>query len=188
MHYRRALVPGGTYFFTVNLADRRADLLVRHIEEFRQVLGKVKRLHPLYLVAMAVMPDHLHTIWRLPEGDADYPMRWALIKAGFSRRLAAVERVRQSRKAKRERGIWQRRYWEHQIRDEADLARHVDYIHYNAVKHGLVARPADWPHSTLHAYIERGLVAPDWGASASDIGSGYGERLDVGLPSSAQPT
>ncbi|MGH8373019.1 MAG: REP-associated tyrosine transposase [Gammaproteobacteria bacterium] len=188
MYYRRARVAGGTYFFTVNLADRRSDLLVRHIGDFRQVLEKVKKAHPINIVAMAVMPEHLHAVWHLPEGDADYPMRWGLIKAGFSRRLTAVERIRQSRKSKRERGIWQRRYWEHQIRDEADLVRHVDYIHYNPVKHGLVARPVDWPHSTLHAYIERGLLAPDWGGCVGDEGDGYGERWDVGLPASAQPT
>jgi putative transposase len=188
MYYRRARVSGGTYFFTVNLADRRSDLLVRHIEDFRQILAKVKKAHPFHLVAMVVMPEHLHTIWRLPDGDADYPMRWGLIKAGFSRRLAANERIRQSRKSQRERGVWQRRYWEHQIRDDADLARHVDYIHYNPVKHGLVARPVDWPHSTLRAYVERGLVTPDWGGGECDIGTDYGELQDVGLPSSAQPT
>ena len=176
MRYRRALVAGGTYFFTVNLADRRSDILVRHIDDLRQVLDKVKKKHPFTLVAMAVMPEHLHAIWRLPAGDADYPMRWSLIKAGFSRKLTTDERIRPSRKAKRERGIWQRRYWEHQIRDDADLARHVDYIHYNPVKHGLVAHPVDWPHSTLHAYIERGMAAPDWGGFVEESGAGFGER------------
>jgi putative transposase len=185
MHYRRAHVAGGTYFFTVNLADRHIDTLLRHIEDLRQVLDKVKAAHPFTLVSMAVMPEHLHAIWRLPEGDADYPMRWSLIKSGFTRRLKTDERIRASRKVKRERGIWQRRYWEHQIRDEADLARHVDYIHYNPVKHGLVAHPVDWPHSTLHAYIEKGLLAPDWGGCAGDLGNGFGGRRDVGLPSSA---
>ncbi len=176
MRYRRALVAGGTFFFTVNLADRRTDILVRHIDDLRQALDKVKKTYPFALVAMAVMPEHLHTIWRLPAGDADYPMRWSLFKAGFSRRLKTDERIRPSRKAKRERGIWQRRYWEHQIRDDADLARHVDYIHYNPVKHGLVGQPVDWPHSTLHAYIERGMVAADWGGFVEESGVGFGER------------
>lgn len=176
MRYRRAFVAGGSYFFTVNLADRHSDLLVRHIEELRQALDKVKKAHPFTLVAMVVMPEHLHAIWRLPVGDADYPRRWSLLKAGLSRRLKSREYVRPSRKMKRERGIWQRRYWEHQIRNEADLARHVDYIHYNPVKHGLVVRPAEWPHSTLHAYIERGLVLPDWGGRVDGVGDGYGER------------
>jgi putative transposase len=173
MQYRRANTAGGTYFFTVNLADRRADTLVRHINDLRDV---IKASHPYTLVAQVVMPEHLHAIWRLPPGDADFPMRWSLIKAGFSRPLAKVENVRESRVAKRERGIWQRRYWEHQIRDEADLARHVDYIHYNPVKHGWVTRAADWPHSTLHDYIKRGMVNRDWGGACSDGGSGHGER------------
>ena len=93
-----------------------------------------------------------------------------------SRRLERTERIRASRQAKRERGIWQRRYWEHQIRDENDLARHVDYIHYNPVKHSWVSRAVDWPHSTLHSYIERGLVTPDWGGGTNDETGGFGER------------
>ncbi len=104
------------------------------------------------------------------------PFTGALIKAGFSRRLAKGEHIRASRQKKRERGIWQRRYWEHQIRDEADLARHVDYIHFNPVKHGWVTRPVEWPHSTLHGYIGRGMVTADWGRQMSDGMDGYGER------------
>jgi putative transposase len=137
----------------------------------------VKQAHPFAtLAAMVVMPEHLHALWRLPPGDADYSLRWSQIKAGFSRRLPKDERIRASRQTKRERGIWQRRYWEHQIRDETDLARHVDYIHYNPVKHGLVSRPVDWPHSTLHSYIERGILTPDRGVSADEGINGYGER------------
>jgi putative transposase len=176
MRYRRANAAGGTYFFTVNLADRSADTLVRHIDDMRAVMSKVKQAHPFSIVAMVVLPEHLHAIWRLPPGDADYPLRWSQIKAGFSRRLAKGERIRASRQLKRERGIWQRRYWEHQIRDETDLARHVDYIHYNPVKHGWVDRPADWPHSTLHGYIERGMATPDWGVSINEGTGSYGER------------
>jgi putative transposase len=176
MRYRRADTTGGTYFFTVNLAERHSDFLVRHIEDLRTVIQRVKEAHTFVTLAMVVLPEHLHAIWRLPPGDADYPLRWSQIKAGFSRRLPKGERIRASRKTKRERGIWQRRYWEHQIRDEADLARHVDYIHYNPVKHGWVSRPVDWPHSTLHSYIERGMLTPDWGVSADDGVNGYGER------------
>ena len=163
MRYRRADAAGGTYFFTVNLAERRSDLLVRHIDDLRAAMKAVKDAHPFAILAMMVLPEHLHAIWRLPPGDADYPMRWSLIKAGFSRRLAKDEHIRASRQAKRERGIWQRRYWEHQIRDEIDLARHVDYINYNPVKHGWVTHPVDWPHSTLHGTIERGMAASNWG-------------------------
>jgi putative transposase len=173
MRYRRATAAGGSYFFTVNLADRSDDTLVRHIDVLRTVMQQVKQAHPFSIVAMVVLPEHLHAIWRLPPGDADYPLRWSLIKSGFSRRIAKGENVRASRQAKRERGIWQRRYWEHQIRDEDDLARHVDYIHYNPVKHGWVARVVDWPHSTFHEFVKRGMVSPDWGVD--DGGGDYGE-------------
>ena len=107
---------GASWFFTVNLADRKQDLLVRHIDLLREVIRHVKQQHPFEIIAMVVMPDHLHAIWQLPPDDNNYPMRWSLIKAGFSRRLAKTERIRESRLRKRERGIWQRRYWEHLIR------------------------------------------------------------------------
>lgn len=176
MRYRRADAAGGTYFFTVNLAERGSDILVQHIDDLRAVMNIVKASHPYATLAMVVLPEHLHAIWRLPPEDCDYPMRWSLIKAGFSRRLAKGEHIRPSRQAKRERGIWQRRYWEHQIRDEDDLARHVDYIHFNPVKHGWVNRPVDWPYSTLHGYIERGMATADWGVAVNNAGVGYGER------------
>jgi putative transposase len=175
MLYRRANVAGGTYFFTVNLADRSTDTLVRHVDELREVINQVKEKHPFSMLAMVVLPEHLHAIWRLPPEDADYPTRWSLIKSGFSRRLERSERIGASRSTKRERGIWQRRYWEHQIRDEADLVRHVDYIHFNPVKHGWVPRPVDWPHSTLHGYIERGMVSENWCGGKEGEWGGYGE-------------
>jgi putative transposase len=176
MRYRRANVEGGTYFFTVNLADRNSDLLTEQIDDLRGVMAKVKQAHPFTLLALVVLPEHLHAIWRLPPGDADYPLRWSLIKSGFSRQQDRGERIGSSRRSKRERGVWQRRYWEHKIHDEADLARHVDYIHFNPVKHGWVSNTVDWPHSTIHAYIERGLVTPDWGGGSDDIENGVGER------------
>ena len=107
------------------------------------------------------MPDHLHCIWTLPPGDTDYPERWRLIKLLFSRALPKTERINASRESKGERGIWQRRFWEHTIRDERDLNNHIDYIHYNPVKHGHTARPADWPHSTTHLYVTRKVGS--WG-------------------------
>ena len=126
---------------------------------------------------MVVMPDHLHTIWQLPDDDCDYAMRWNLIKRSFSRELPkSNELIGISRQDKQERGIWQRRHWEHQIRDELDLARHMDYIYYNPVKHGHVQRATDWQHSSIHRAIERGDVPSDWGFSPSDE-SGFGERV-----------
>ena len=162
MRYRRATTSGACWFFTVNLADRKQDLLVRHIDLLREVLRHVKQQHPFEIIAMVVMPDHLHAIWQLPPGDSNYPMRWSLIKAGFSRSLAKTERIRESRLRKRERGIWQRRYWEHLIRDDKDLQAHVDYIHFNPVKHGYCAKPVDWSYSSIHRYITAGWITPDW--------------------------
>jgi putative transposase len=177
MRYRRADVMGGTYFFTVNLAERKRTLLVDRIDVLRTVMRKVKAMHPFHIDAMVVLPDHLHAMWTLPEGDADYPTRWALIKAGFSRHLPKDERRNPSRIAKGERGIWQRRYWEHVIRDERDYARHVDYIHYNPVKHGYVNRVADWPHSTFQRDVERGLYPLNWaGVPESELETG--ERVE----------
>lgn len=175
MRYRRADVAGATYFFTVNLADRKSSLLVDHIDIFRDAVRKIRQTHPFEIVAMVVLPDHLHAIWRLPEGDADFPLRWSLIKAAFSRRIPKTEAICDSRKSKRERGIWQRRYWEHQIKDEADLEAHVAYVHMNPVKHGYVAKAIDWPHSSIHREIRAGNIHANWGyVEKSDDGK-WGE-------------
>ncbi len=174
-NYRRAHIPGGTFFFTLTLADRSSDLLVRNIDRLRDVYRSVQERHPFESVAMCVLPDHLHAIWSLPSGDSDFAMRWNLIKGGFSRGLLSMLRS-PSKIAKREKGIWQRRYWEHVIRDDADLARHVDYIHFNPVKHGLVQRVCDWPHSSFHQFVKRGDLPADWGGDISDVpGPTFGE-------------
>ncbi|MEO6024875.1 MAG: transposase [Burkholderiales bacterium] len=171
MRYRRATLAGATYFFTVNLAERRGDHLTRHIDLLRDVIHRVKIAHLFHIDAMVVLPDHIHAIWTMPDYDTDYPMRWSLIKAGISRRLGKTERINESRQSKRERGIWQRRYWEHLIRNEHDYAAHFDYIHINPVKHGYVIRAVAWPHSSIHQYVERGMVAADWGLSPMMLGT-----------------
>ena len=178
MRYRRADVKGGTYFFTVNLAERNKTLLVDEIDALRNSLNKVKQQHPFILDAMVVLPEHCHAIFTLPEGDNDFATRWMLIKAGFSRQLPKQERISSSRKAKGERGIWQRRYWEHLIRDDVDFERHVDYIHYNPVKHGYVERAVDWQYSTIHDYIKRGVLLEDW-VYTDDDESGFGEPVSM---------
>jgi len=150
--------------------------LLEHVEALRVAMRHVQSSHPFEIVAMVVMPDHLHGIWALPEKDADYATRWSLIKSGFSRRVARNESISRSRARKRERGIWQRRYWEHQIRDDEDLRRHVDYIHYNPVKHGYVSRTVDWPHSSLHLYIRRGWLTAEWATGKAVAAGGFGER------------
>ena len=175
MRYRRADIKGGTYFFTVNLADRKNTLLVDEIEILRIVISMVKKQHPFQLDAMVVLPEHLHALLTLPENDKDFATRWMLIKAGFSRQLPKLEQINDSRKSKGERGIWQRRYWEHLIRDEKDFERHVDYIHYNPVKHSHVKRAVDWPYSTIHEYIMQGLLDRNWGYDNNDNGMAFGE-------------
>lgn len=162
MRYRRALVPGGTFFFTVNLADRSQTLLTDHIATLRASVRQVMTAHPFEILAMVVLPDHLHALWQLPEGDSNYPLRWLLIKSGFSRAFCPGESIRLSRRLKRERGIWQRRYWEYQIRNEHDLLQHIDYIHFNPVKHGHVQRAVDWPYSSIHRYVREGMLTEDW--------------------------
>jgi putative transposase len=175
MQYRRADVAGGTYFFTVNLADRSSRLLVEQVDVLRHAVRVVERGHPFAIIAWVVLPDHMHAIWTLPDGDADFSGRWSLIKAGFSRAIARTEDIPASRRGKRERGIWQRRFWEHLIRDEEDLHRHIDYVHINPVKHGHANRATDWPHSSIHRYIRAGWLTADWACDADDSGMG-GER------------
>jgi len=121
------------------------------------------------------LPDHLHALWALPNGDADFPSRWSLIKSGFSRSLDPAHERSTSKIAKREKGIWQRRFWEHAIRNDADFERHIDYIHFNPVKHGYVTRVIDWPHSSFRRYVERGLFPADWGGDMEQVQGAFGE-------------
>ena len=162
-NYRRMWVPGGTYFFTVNLLERHRQLLVDRIGDLRTAFRAAHAARPFEVLAIVILPDHLHCLWRLPPGDFDNANRWAQIKAGFSRRLPMDEHRSARHIARRERGIWQRRYWEHLIRDENDLRRHVEYIHFNPVKHGCAVRALDWPHSSFHRWVERGEYPADWG-------------------------
>jgi putative transposase len=160
--YRRNWVPGGIFFFTVTLADRSADLLTTHANLLHACFAEIRRQRPFRTEAMVVMPDHLHTVWSLPSGDTEYPQRWRAIKAMFVR-LLAREGIATIRNPRGEAAVWQSRFWEHTIRDDEDFERHVDYIHFNPVKHGYAKRPADWPHSSLHRYIRTGLRASSWG-------------------------
>jgi putative transposase len=175
--YRRNFIPGGSFFFTVNLADRKLALLTAHIELLREAFRKTRQRHPFTVDAIVILPDHIHAIWTMPEGDADFATRWRLIKSTFSRNLSVDEPISESRAAKRERGIWQRRYWEHTIRDEDDFARHVDYIHINPLKHGLVDRVREWEASSFQRYVKLGVYPIDWAGDASQDGRLYGERL-----------
>lgn len=169
MDYRRIWYPGGTYFFTVNLLDRRSDLLTRHIDLLRTSIKNVKQRYPFKIHALVVLPDHMHCVIELPEGDVDFATRWRLIKMRFSKQLPNVERRSAVRIARGERGIWQRRYWEHLIRDERGFRAHIDYVHINPVKHGLVRSVAEWPYSTFHREVERGNYPADWAGYAPEL-------------------
>jgi putative transposase len=173
-NYRRAKVNGGAFFFTVVLEDRSSSLLVERIDWLRRAFRIVRERRPFETVAICILPEHLRALWVLPEHDSDFATRWSLIKSGFSRGIERGDRS-QSKVLKREKGIWQRRYWVHTIRDDADLDRHIDYIHFNPVKHGHVTRVADWPHSSFHRFVERGWLAADWGGDEREIAGSFGE-------------
>ena len=175
-NYRRNFVSGGSFFFTVNLADRRLRLLTDNIALLRSAFRYARSRHPFTVDAIIVLPDHLHAIWTMPDGDADYALRWRLIKSSFSRALPNGELVSRSRAGKGERGIWQRRYWEHTLRDENDYARHVDCIHFNPVKHRHVRRVRDWPYSSFHRMVRLGVYPQDWAGDVADDRGAFGER------------
>ena len=175
-NYRRSRIAGATYFFTVNLASRSQALLIKNVAALYTSFSHVQAHHPYTIEAIVVLPDHLHAIWTLPANDNDFAMRWRQIKSEFSRKFTPIELRSDSRRSKNERGIWQRRYWEHLIRDDTDFARHVDYIHINPVKHGLVTRVADWPHSSFHHFVKDGILPVDWAGGAVDTALPHGER------------
>jgi putative transposase len=174
--YRRNRVSGGTYFFTVNLHDRSSGLLVDRIDLLRASVARVRSLASFHIDAWVVLPDHTHCLWTLPENDANFSGRWQAIKMAFSKGVKAGEALCASAEARGERGIWQRRFWEHTIRDERDYAAHMDYIHFNPVKHGLVANVGDWPFSSFHRSVAMGLYPAAW--AGDDSGEGvWGEAV-----------
>ena len=161
MRYRRAFQPGGSFFFTVVTARRLPVFAsTTAVDVLRDAFRAVRQKRPFDIEAIVILPDHLHCIWTLPAGDADFMTRWRLIKTWFSKHAGLKD-------------VWQHRYWEHVLRDERDLIKHVDYIHYNPVKHGLVVMVIDRPYSSFHRYVEHGLCAEDWGgggAAMEDVG------------------
>lgn len=173
--YRRANTAGGTYFFTV-VAYRRQPILCDEAirNALRTAIETVRAAHPFAIDAWVLLPDHLHCVWTLPPGDADFSGRWSLIKSRVSRAVGSqyrrAEWMNASKLKHREATIWQRRFWEHCIRDENDFRRHVDYLHFNPVKHGLVSRVADWPHSTFHRFAAEGKYPLDWAGCMDNDG------------------
>jgi putative transposase len=170
-NYIRAKAGGATFFFTLTLQDRSSRMLIDHVVELRECVKQAQARHPFHIDAMVVLPEHLHALWTLPPADADFSTRWMLVKQAFTRRVGDTSRPRAT---KGERNLWQKRFWEHQIRDDDDFARHVEYIHFNPVKHGWVLRAGDWPYSSLHRFVREGKVCADWGISAAIQGQ-FGE-------------
>jgi len=159
-NYHRIHLAGGCYFFTAVTLNRNPIFTNgERVEVLRQAIRKVMVAHPFEIDAMVILPEHLHCIWRLPEGDADYSSRWREIKKTASRQISTATNARH------ERNVWQRRFWEHTIRDEEDWRNHMDYIHYNPVKHGLVRSPGEWPWSSFSRAVAKGWYDPSWGAS-----------------------
>jgi len=174
VRYRRNFVPGGRYFFTVTLLDRRSGLLVQHIGELRNAFRAARAAQLFTIDAIVVLPDHLHTVITLPRDDTDFSGRWRRIKSDFTRAVVTAGGAG-SPDARGEYRIWQRRFWEHTIRNETDLERHIDYIHFNPVKHGLVTRVQDWPHSSFHLFVRRGWLSDDWGGEFEKPPGNFGE-------------
>jgi putative transposase len=173
------MITGGTFFFTVVTYNRR--MIFRtpdNIGLLRTIFKEVMAKHPFTIDAAVILPEHLHCIWTLPEGDRDFSMRWRLIKSDFTRRCDQVYKITPSavRQYKKEQAIWQRRFWEHQIRDETDFIRHVEYIHYNPVKHGLVDSPKDLPYSSFQKYVKEGKYEIDWGEGKIDTNMEIGNE------------
>lgn len=173
-NYRRLWHPGGTYFFTVNLLQRQNnDLLTRHINLLREAVRQVRWHYPFHIHGWVVLPDHLHCVIELPPDDADFALRWRLIKMAFAKALPRTEWRSTVRVRRGERGIWQRRFWEHLIRDEADFRAHMDYLHFNPVKHGWAVRVADWPYSTFHRLVTAEVYPLDWAVGCTtEVGLG----------------
>lgn len=163
--YRRSRIANAPYFLTVTLRDRSSRLLVDHVDTLRAAFRDATARHPFGIDAVVVLPDHFHLLCTLPDSDADFSTRIRVIKRNFTRALIA-RNVALTCDRRGEYGLWQRRFWEHTIRDEEDFARHVEYIHFNPVKHGLVRAVRDWPHSSFHRYVERGVLTADWGGTA----------------------
>ena len=175
MKYRRTKHPGGIYFFTLNLKNRNSNLLIQEIAYLRLAFKKTKIKYPFNILGIVILPEHLHMLMKLPNQDIEYPVRIRLLKSYFSYQVQSNEEKNKSRLKKQERSIWQRRYWEHAIRDEKDYENHLNYIYYNPVKHGYVKTPAEWPYSSLHRDIKLGLYPENWTCEHQPENMSFGE-------------
>lgn len=175
-NYRRARDAGACYFFTLVSHQRLPVLTDAPLRAaLRRAIERVRLHRPFVIEAWVLLPDHLHCLWRMPQGDADFGARWSMIKRLTSQAVAVPGTVSLSRSLRRESGLWQRRFWEHRIRDEDDYQRHLDYLHFNPVRHGLVPRVAGWPWSSFHRLVKEGVYPADWGGDAVVDNCEYGE-------------
>ena len=174
VNYRRSFVFGGTFFFTVTLRNRKSTILVDHINLLKDAFQTIKTQHPFQTKAYVILPDHLHMIWQLPQGDSNYSQRWKKIKTLFSKSVHKSGLPLMKTKHN-EFYLWQRRFWEHAIRDEKDFENHFNYIHYNPIKHGLVESLHQWPHSSFHHYLHVGKLSENWSNLVLDHVSQFGE-------------
>ncbi len=175
MQYRRTFSPGGSYFFTLVTKNRRPLFnLPENVAVLRDAFSTVRTKRPFKIDAIVILPDHLHCIWTLPDKDTDYATRWRLIKTWFTkhcdRNLLTPPKTSKGRK--QQQAIWQNRYWEHLLRDNTDFEKHIDYIHYNPCKHGLVDKPVDWKYSSFHHFLKHGILTADWTCDSEFNGIG----------------
>lgn len=182
-NYRRLKQAGGTFFFTL-ITYKRQQILTSPESRMilKNVIEKTRQKYPFSIEAWVLLPEHIHCIWRLPPSSSNYSMRWRLIKSGFSRGVKSLyhkpEWLTGSKRKHRESSIWHRRFWEHMIRDEDDYRAHMDYVHYNPVKHGLVKQVKNWPYSTFHRYVKQGIYSGNWGGNlVLNFEKDYGEYL-----------
>ena len=180
MRYRRVVIPGATYFFTINLLNRTSSLLIDHIDKLRHSFQNVLKLYPFEIDGIVILPDHIHMIMALPPQDSHYSLRIRLIKATFSKKIENHDMISPARYKKGERGIWQRRFWEHLIRDQNDYEHHLNYIHYNPVKHGYVKIASAWPYSSIHRAIRKGDILENWAYDDDLDNRSFGELVNVG--------
>lgn len=176
--YRRLKQAGNCFFFTVNLADRNSDFLTSNPDLIRAAYCATQRTLPFRCDAFVLLPDHLHTVWTLPDDDYNTGGRWALFKSYVSRRVTQAYNRPCSKVIRREKGLWQRRFWEHVIEDQRDYRAHLEYCWGNPVKHGLAVTPFAWPFSSIHRDTKKGLVAPEW--RATTLEGSFGERPFTG--------
>lgn len=180
--YVRSNTKGATYFFTLISYNRRKILCENDLlKAFKDSIKVIQQHYPFEIIAWVQMPDHLHCIWKLPDNDADYSMRWSQIKRLTTQACPQyhlpIHELSPSKISRNERGVWQRRFFEHQIKSEADFIKYMDYIHYNPVKHRLVERAIDWPYSSFHRHIKAGNYSADWGSNSIDFSETFSARL-----------